>query len=337
MPFFSIIVPVYNRPEEVTELLESLSLQIFVDFEFILVEDGSLRKSDKLLEKYKQKFPIIYLDRENQGPAIARNTGMEVAKGDYLLFIDSDCIVPPDWMKKIHDYLGNDPVDCFGGPDRAAGSFNNVQKAISFAMTSLITTGGIRGGKHQVDKFYPRSYNLGISSKLYKEMGGFPITRMHPGEDMVFSIELIKRGYNTALFNNAFVYHKRRSTLNQFFRQVYRFGYTRYIISRVYPETKKVLYWIPSFFLFGSLFLITAGALFHLYYLIPLLLLFVLIFSVSAYVNHSIKVGFLSIITSVMQLAGYGCGFASSFFWVEIMGRDEYGVLKHGFYPNKPF
>jgi len=169
MPYFSVIVPVYNRPEEVSELLDSLSKQTFKDFEFVLVEDGSSRKSDSLLGKYEQKFPITYLDRENQGPSLARNTGMEVAKGDYMLFIDSDCIVPPDWMQKIFDYLKEHPVDCFGGPDQAAESFNDVQKAISFAMTSFITTGGIRGGKRQVDRFYPRSYNLGISRKLYED------------------------------------------------------------------------------------------------------------------------------------------------------------------------
>jgi glycosyltransferase involved in cell wall biosynthesis len=334
MPFFSVIVPVYNRPEEVAELLESLSQQLFEDFELILVEDGSSRKSDKLLGNYMENFSITYIDRENQGPAMARNTGMEVAKGDYMLFIDSDCIVPPDWMVKIFDQLKIDPVDCFGGPDRAAGSFNNVQKAISFAMTSFLTTGGIRGGDKQVDKFYPRSYNLGISRKLYQEMGGFPRTRMHPGEDMVFSVELMKRGYRTALFNNAFVFHKRRSTLNQFFRQVYKFGYTRYVISMVYPETKKILYWFPSLFLFGSVFSILAGILMHSFFFIPLLIFISLIFSASSIGNSSIKVGGLSIITSFIQLAGYGWGFARSLFRIEIKGKDDYGVLKDGFYPS---
>lgn len=335
MPYFSIIVPVYNRPEEVSELLTSLSVQTYTDFEFILVEDGSTRKSDVLLGKYKEIFPIKYIDRENQGPSLARNTGMEVAEGGYLLFIDSDCIVPSDWLEKIFNSLQDNPVDCFGGPDRAADAFNNVQKAISFAMTSLITTGGIRGGGKQVDRFYPRSYNLGISRKLYKEMGGFPITRMHPGEDMVFSVELIKRGYKTALFKDAFVYHKRRSTLTQFFKQVYKFGYTRYIISKVYPETRKIFYWFPSVFLFGSLFLILTGAILHLFYLIPLILLFLLIFTVSTYSNRSLIVGLLSVITSVIQLSGYGWGFARSFFNIEVLRKDEFGVLKKGFYPDQ--
>ncbi len=334
MPFFSLIVPVYNRPEEVFELLESLSKQTYRDFEFVLVEDGSSRKADQILESFKESFPINYIDRENQGPSLARNTGMAEAKGEYLLFVDSDCILPPDWMEKIFDSLQKKPVDCFGGPDRAADKFNDVQKAISFAMTSFITTGGIRGGKKQIDKFYPRSYNLGISRKLYEEMGGFPNTRMHPGEDMVFSVELMKRGYKTALFNDCFLYHKRRSTLRQFFKQVYRFGYTRYIISKVYPDTKKILYWFPSLFLFGSILLLLTGSLLHLFYLLPLGVLFVLIFLVSCLSNRSIKVAFLSILTSLIQLTGYGWGFAKSFFNVEIRGLDEYDVLKKGFYPE---
>jgi glycosyltransferase involved in cell wall biosynthesis len=334
MPYFSIIVPVYNRPGEIAELLESLDKQTFSDFELIIVEDGSSSKSDAVIEGFREKINIKYLDRENQGPSLARNTGMEAASGDYFLFVDSDCILPPEWMERIHARLKENPVDCFGGPDKAAGSFNDVQKAISFSMTSFITTGGIRGGKHHMDKFYPRSYNLGISKKLYEEMGGFPVTRMHPGEDMVFSIELMKRGYKTALFNDAFVYHKRRSTLQQYFRQVYRFGYTRYIISKVYPETRKIIYWFPSAFLFGSVFLIFTGAFLHLFYLIPLALLMGLIFTASTYVNQSARVGFLSIVTSIIQLAGYGWGFAMSLFRVEVLGQDEYGVLKKGFYPD---
>ncbi len=334
MPFFSLIVPVYNRPDEVSELLESLAKQTLRDFEFILVEDGSSLKSDKILESYKDSFPINYIDRENQGPSLARNTGMAEANGDYLLFVDSDCILPPDWMEKIFESLQNNPVDCFGGPDRAADKFNDVQKAISFAMTSFITTGGIRGGAKQMDKFHPRSYNMGISRELYQEMGGFPNTRMHPGEDMVFSIELMKRSYKTALFNDCFLYHKRRSSLKQFFRQVYRFGYTRYIISKVYPDTKKIIFWFPSMFLFGSIFLLFTGSLFHLFYLLPLAFLFILFFSVSWLSNRSIKVALLSILTSLIQLIGYGWGFARSFFNVELRGLDEYGVLKNGFYPE---
>jgi len=336
MPYFSIIVPVYNRPGEVEELLDSLVIQTFKDFEFILVEDGSSDKSMDVLNSYAGKFQYTYLDRENQGPAMARNTGMEAASGSYFLFVDSDCILPPDWLEKIHSFLDKNLVDCFGGPDRAADGFNDVQKAISFSMTSFLTTGGIRGGTRHVNKFYPRSYNLGISRKLYSEMGGFPKTRMHPGEDMVFSIEIIKRGYSTALISDAFVYHKRRSTLKQFFLQVYRFGYTRYIISRIYPETRNILYWFPSLFLFGAIFLLLTGAIYHLFYLIPLFLLIMLFFAASSLANKSIRVGILSILTSVIQLAGYGLGFALSFFRAEIIKSDDYGVLKDGFYPENP-
>ena len=334
MPYFSIIVPVYNRPDELAELLESVDRQEFRDFEFILIEDGSEQKSDKVLEGYKEKFPSKYLDLVNQGPSLARNSGMEVAEGEYFLFVDSDCILPPDWLMKISDSLKDEPVDCFGGPDRAAEEFNDVQKAISFAMTSFLTTGGIRGGGRQLDKFHPRSFNLGISRKLYNEMGGFPVTRMHPGEDMVFSIELIRRAYKTALFKNAWVYHKRRSTLRQFFRQVYRFGYTRYVISKVYPETRKAIYYLPSLFLLGLVFLILTGALLHIFYLIPVLFYLILIFLASGIGNSSFKVGAISTITSIIQLCGYGWGFLKSLFRIEILGKDDYGVLNKGFYPE---
>lgn len=334
MPYFSIIVPVFNRPDEMAELLESVEKQEFRDFEFILIEDGSQSKSDRVIEEYKGKFPYKYLDRDNQGPSMARNTGMEVAEGEYFLFVDSDCILPSDWLHKISESLKDQPVDCFGGPDRAAEEFNDVQKAISFAMTSFLTTGGIRGGNRQLDKFHPRSFNLGISRKLYSEMGGFPVTRMHPGEDMVFSVELIRRGYKTALFNNAWVYHKRRSTLKQFFRQVYRFGYTRYVISKVYPDTKKLIYYFPGLFLIGLVFLIMAGAIFHIFYFMPLFLYIILIFLAAGTVNSSIKVGAISILTSIIQLCGYGWGFLRSMFKIEILGKDEYGVLEKGFYPG---
>lgn len=334
MPYFSIIVPVYNRPDELAELLESVEQQEFRDFEFILIEDGSSQKSDKVLEGYEGKFPYKYLDRENQGPSLARNTGMEIAEGEYFLFVDSDCILPSDWLLKISEGLKDKPVDCFGGPDRAAEEFNDVQKAISFAMTSFLTTGGIRGGNRQLDKFHPRSFNLGISKKLYSEMGGFPHTRMHPGEDMVFSVELIRRGYKTALFNNAWVYHKRRSTLKQFFRQVYRFGYTRYVIAKVYPDTKKLIYYFPSLFLLGLIALLLTGALFHIFYFIPVFFYFILIFLASTIVNSSIKVGAISMLTSIIQLCGYGWGFLRSMFKIEILGKDEYGVLRKGFYPE---
>ena len=334
MPYFSIIVPVFNRPDELGELLASLDKQEFRDFEFILVEDGSRDKSDKVLEAYRGRFPYKYLDRENQGPSLARNTGMEVAEGEYLLFVDSDCILPADWLLKISESLKEKPVDCFGGPDRAAEEFNDVQKAISFAMTSFFTTGGIRGGSRQLDKFHPRSFNLGINRQLYKEMGGFPLTRMHPGEDMVFSIELIRRGYKTALFNNAWVYHKRRSTLKQFFRQVYRFGYTRYVISKIYPDTKKIIYYFPSLFLIGLILLMLAGAVFHIFYFIPVLFYVILIFLSAAIANSSIKVGAISVLSSIIQLCGYGWGFLRSMYHVEVLEKDVYGVLEKGFYPG---
>ena len=218
-PFFSIIVPVYNRPEELRELLYSIKNQEFRDFELVVIEDGSSKKSDLLVEEYSKDLSIQYTYQDNAGPAIARNKGMSLANGKYFLFIDSDCIAPEDWLSKIHESLAKEAVDAFGGPDLAAFDFNMQQKAISFAMTSFFTTGGIRGGKRQIGKFHPRSFNMGISREIYLDLGGFPVTHMHPGEDMVFTIELLKRGYKSALFQDTGVFHKRRNTLKSFYKQ----------------------------------------------------------------------------------------------------------------------
>jgi len=331
-PFFSIIVPVYNRPDELKELIISLKNQRFKEFELLVVEDGSVEKSDSLVEEFNKEINIVYLFQDNTGPAIARNKGMELASGEYLLFIDSDCIAPEGWLESLYAELKNKPVDAFGGPDLAASDFSLQQKAISFAMTSFLTTGGIRGGKKQVDKFHPRSFNMGIHKSVYQNLGGFPVTRMHPGEDMVFTIEIIRRGYKTALFSESGVYHKRRSTYRGFFKQVFKFGKTRYVISNVYPETAKWLFWIPSILLIGALILILLSLIVSWFALIPMIAYMILIFMVASISTSCIRLGLLSMLTSAMQITAYGLGFLSSVWNIRIRGYDEYKVLKKGFY-----
>ena len=247
---FSIIVPVYNRPEEITELLASIEQQQYWNFEVIIIEDGSIMPCENAIALFKDSVPIQYHAFAKMGPALARNQGMELGKGDYFIFIDSDCLIPADYLRIINENLNLEAVDVFGGSDRAADDFSPVQKAISYAMTSFFTTGGIRGGNKQVDRFYPRSFNMGVSRKAFGLTGGFPVTGMHPGEDMVFSIELIRRGIQTVCFPKSFVYHKRRTSFSQFFWQVFRFGKTRYIISRVYPETFRIFFLFPTSFSF---------------------------------------------------------------------------------------
>ena len=193
---FSVIVPIFNRPDEIEELLESLSKQTFNDFEVVIIEDGSQMDCKKEVDDYSSKLDIKYFFKKNEKPAIARNYGVARASGEYVVFVDSDCIIPTDYFDKVNIYLDEKEVDVYGGPDAANPDFNNMQKAISYSMTAFLTTGNIRGGE-KVDKFYPRSFNLGVRKSVFDEMGGFPVTKMHPGEDMVFAIELIKRGYKT--------------------------------------------------------------------------------------------------------------------------------------------
>ena len=332
-PFFSIIVPVYNRPDELKELIYSLTQQTFSDFELVVIEDGSTDKADQVVNAYASEIAIQYEFKENAGPAIARNRGMELARGNYFLFIDSDCIAPEDWLELLAEALGEQPVDAFGGPDLAAPDFNLLQKAISFAMTSFFTTGGIRGGKKQVDKFHPRSFNMGIRREIFETIGGFPVTRMHPGEDMVFTLEIIRRGYSTALFPDAGVYHKRRNTLRSFYRQVFRFGRTRYVISRIYPETRRWVFWMPSLMVLAGLLLLLFS------WFLPWLLLipgayFLLIFVAAALPTNCTQLGLLAMLTSAIQIVAYGLGFLQSVLEIKILRRDVYGVLKSGFYPE---
>ncbi len=325
---FSLIVPVFNRPDEVMELLTSLEKQTNKDFELIIVEDGSTIDCKKVVEDFSEKLDIKYFYKKNEKPAIARNYGVARASGEYVVFVDSDVIVPPEYFEKVEKYLSQEDIDAYGGPDAASPDFSAIQKAISYSMTSFLTTGNIRGGE-KIAKFYPRSFNMGIKKTVFEEIGGFPVTRMHPGEDMVFAIEIIERGYKTRLFKDAFVYHKRRNTLKSFFLQVFRFGKTRNIISRIYPQTFKIFHLAPTIFVLTTLILIVLS-FFNLLFIMPLIFYFLLIILDSAMKNKSIKVGFLSVLTSFIQLFAYGLGFLQPF----VVG-DEFGVIKNGFYTKK--
>jgi len=322
---FSIIVPVYNRPDEIEELLESLTQQTFKDFEIIIIEDGSKIDCKKEIEKYRTQLKIDYTYKENTGPAKTRNFGSAKATGEYLVFFDSDCIIPTEYFETVNKNLIENDIDVWGGPDAAHSSFSTLQKAINHSMTSFFTTGKIRGGE-KIDKFHPRSFNMGIKRDVFEKLGGFPITRMWPGEDMVFSVELIKRGYKTMLFKDAKVFHKRRNTLKSFSIQVFRFGKTRYIISRVYPSTFKIFFLFPSLFFLGNLFLLLAS-IFFMWAILPIPIYIFLVFLEAIFTKNNFKVSLLSIITSYLQLFAYGLGFIYSIF-----NGDEYKVFKKGFY-----
>ena len=241
---FSFIIPVYNRPDEVKELLESfLALNGNYGYEIVIVEDGSTETSKQVIDSYNTQLNISYYFKENSGPGDSRNYGMTKAKGDYFIILDSDVILPQNYLQEVDKFLNKDYYDCFGGPDAAHPSFTNLQKAINFAMTSFLTTGGIRGGRQQIQNFQPRSFNMGLSKKAFMDSGGFG--NIHPGEDPDLSLRLLKMGYKTTLIKEAFVYHKRRISWSKFYKQVNKFGMVRPILNQWHPKSKSLVYWFP--------------------------------------------------------------------------------------------
>lgn len=326
---YSIIIPVYNRPNEVKELLDSLTVQTSTDFEVIIIEDGSQTPCQEVSDSYTDKLDIHYYNKENSGPGMSRNYGAEKASGEYLLILDSDVVLPPDYIKSINRELENNYADAFGGPDRAHNSFTNKQKAISYSMTSFFTTGGIRGGKKKLDKFFPRSFNMGIRSDVYRKLGGF--SNMRFGEDIDFSIRIYKAGCKCRLFPGAWVYHKRRTDFKKFWRQVYNSGIARINLYKKYPDSLKIVHILPMVFTVGALTLLSLS-LFYYWFLIPLILYMLMILIDSTIKNKSIIIGFLSIISAFIQLLGYGCGFIQAW-WIRcISGKDEFEAYKKTFY-----
>lgn len=359
---YSIIVPVFNRPDEVDELLESLTHQTFRDFEVVIVEDGSSIPCKEVCQKYEQALDIKYFEKQNSGPGQSRNYGAERAKGDFLLILDSDVVLPEGYLKAIEDDLNREDADAFGGPDAAHPSFTDTQKAISYSMTSFFTTGGIRGGKKKLDKFYPRSFNMGIRKEVYERLGGF--SKMRFGEDIDFSIRIFKAGCRCRLFPEAWVWHKRRTDFRKFWRQVYNSGIARINLFKKYPESLKLVHLLPAVFTLGVAFLtvvfliglatycygeyklsnwtwdcatipmgiIYKGQLTMIWALVPLILYSAIISIDSAILNKSLKVGLLSIPAAFVQLGGYGCGFLSAWWKRCVCGKDEFQAYEKTFY-----
>ncbi|MDH7914031.1 glycosyltransferase [Winogradskyella sp. SYSU M77433] len=308
---FSFIIPVYNRPQEIRELLESFTLlQEAPKYEIVIVEDGSTDTSESVIKDFKDQLNISYYYKSNSGPGDSRNYGMQRAQGEYFIILDSDVILPSNYLKEVNDFLENTYYDCFGGPDNAHPSFSNLQKAINFAMTSFITTGGIRGGKKQVEDFQPRSFNMGISKKAFLASGGFG--KIHPGEDPDLSLRLQKLGFKTVLIENAFVYHKRRISWKKFYIQVNKFGLVRPIINQWHPKSKSLVYWFPTLFSLGFVLSLVL-TLFN----IPILLYFYVLYFLVAFLlafisSKNIIVAFQSILAIGIQFFGYGYGFLKS-------------------------
>jgi glycosyltransferase involved in cell wall biosynthesis len=317
--FFSLIIPVYNRPEEVDELLESVSqIDFYEKFEIVIIEDGSSIRCEEVIRKYEDKLEISYYYKENSGPGDSRNYGMKEAKGDYFIIFDSDCIIPKNYLNEVDKALKASYVDCFGGPDKALDSFSDIQKAINFAMTSILTTGGIRGGSEKIDKFQPRSFNMGLSRKAFEASNGFG--NIHPGEDPDLSIRLWELGFDTQLFQNAFVYHKRRIDWTKFSIQVNKFGKARPILNSWYPKYSKLTFFFPSFFIIGFVLALFFSLIFNQDLVLQLYFLYFLaLFLVSSYQNKSLKIGILTIKAVWKQFFGYGVGFIESYFKIIIL------------------
>lgn len=318
---FSLIIPIYNRPEEIKELLESLLLSSYKkEYEIVIIEDGSKIDCKEVVAQYADKFSISYYFKENSGPGDSRNYGMKVAKGDYFIILDSDCLIPANYLSEVEKELETNYVDCFGGSDAAHEAFSKIQKAINFTMTSFLTTGGIRGGSEKIGKFQPRSFNMGISKKAFEESKGFG--NIHPGEDPDLSIRLWKLGYKTRLFSNAFVYHKRRIDWDKFSIQVNKFGKARPILDSWYPEYSKITFWFPSLFIIGLFFSVIV---FIFGCKLPLLLyafyyLMILVFSTIQ--NKSLEIGLLSLVAVNRQFFGYGLGYLKSFLKIKILKQQ---------------
>lgn len=308
--FYSIIIPVYNRPDEIKELLESFTFQTSTNFEVIIVEDGSSVSCKSIAEHYESSLPIHYYYKENSGPGIARNYGASKSSGDFLIFLDSDCVIPSDYIEIVDKHVTTLSADAFGGPDKAANTFTTIQKAINYSMTSFFTTGGIRGGRKRLDRFYPRTFNMGIKKTVFMAVGQFAPMRF--GEDIDLSIRIIENGYTSCFFEDAWVYHKRRTTLRKFFKQVYHSGKARVFLWQKYPDTLKTVHLLPSLFTLYCFVSVLLTVLSYLF-IIPLFVIGVALFIDAFIKTKDFKVSILAVAASFVQLIGYGSGFIIAF------------------------
>ncbi len=320
--FFSIIIPLYNRPHEIDELLDTLTRQTYPQFEVLVIEDGSQKDAREIVESYSNRLDVRYFFKENEGQGFTRNYGFARARGDYFIVFDSDCLIPPQYLEIVKNNLLEYRLDAYGGPDGAHSSFTPVQKAISYSMTSPFTTGGIRGGKKHIGQFHPRSFNMGISREVWEKTQGFILTRL--GEDIEFSIRVHSMGFKIGLIPAAIVYHKRRTDFAQFYKQLHFFGRARINIYKHFPSELKPVHFFPAAFTVFLLISVILNLLKHplaAFCNTMLALYILLIFFHSWLVNKSLKVAFLSIIASFVQLTAYGMGFMQDF-WKRIILRE---------------
>ncbi|WP_435412603.1 glycosyltransferase [Psychroserpens mesophilus] len=325
---YSFIVPVFNRPDEIKELLQSfLGIEGGLPFEIVIIEDGSTIDCRAIVKDYEESLNISYYYKPNSGPGDSRNFGMLKAKGNYFIILDSDCLLPPQYLNIVNNELITEYVDCFGGPDAADASFSNLQKAINFAMTSFLTTGGIRGSKLKNKKFEPRSFNMGISRAAFKASGGFG--NIHPGEDPDLSIRLTQLGFKTKLFNDAFVFHKRRISWSKFYTQVHKFGMVRPILNLWHPSTNRFIFWMPTLFCLGFLFGLVCAVFGEFFVLIVFGIYMATAFLSALFQTKSFVIALQAIIAIFVQFFGYGFGFLKSTFAIKVLKKKP-----ETYYPN---
>ncbi len=318
-PRFSVIVPVYNRIDEVSDLMESLEAQTCRDFEVVIVEDGSTEPCEEAVRRYPG-VRARYFYKENEGRSIARNYGMERAEGDYFIFFDSDCVIPPGYFETLSHELDSRPLDCFGGPDAAHESFSTTQKAINYAMTSLLTTGGIRGGKVSLEKFTPRTFNMGFSREVYDKVGGF---REMFSEDIDMSMRIRGAGFSMGLIRPAYVYHKRRVDFRKFFRQVHVFGMSRITLKLLYPGSMKAVHTLPAIAVIMGVVLVLLGIFVSPWWLLPVGLYLLAIFVTALVLTRSLVIALKAVPASVIQICGYGTGFIKAYVTKILLGRGR--------------
>lgn len=334
---YSFIIPVYNRPNEVDELLQSLTTQTLKDFEVVVVEDGSSITCQDVVNRYAKVLNVRYYNKPNSGPGQTRNYGVARAQGEYVLILDSDVVLPQGYLQAVDDELQHHACDAFGGPDRAHKDFTPMQKAINYAMTSFFTTGGIRGGKKKMDKFYPRSFNMGVNREVYNALQGF--SKMRFGEDIDFSTRIFKGGYKFRLFPGAWVWHKRRTDLKKFFKQVHNSGIARINLTKRHPGTLKLVHTLPAVFTLGCALLVVlsvvaacVGCPHWWVMLLPFVLFSLIIFADASVQEHSVGVGVRAVAAAYIQLWGYGSGFWRAWWRRCVLGKGEFEAFSKNFY-----
>lgn len=327
---FSIIIPVFNRPDEMQELLESLSQQTLQNFEVVVVEDGSTLVCEQVAASFKEALEIKYFYKENSGPGQSRNFGVQQARTDFFIFFDSDCLIPSHYFETFSSHFETKKIHCYGGPDKAHASFTPIQKAISYSMTATITTGGIRGGNENTKRFHPRSFNMGFSRAVFLATKGFG--KMRFGEDVDFSMRVEESGFSCQLINVCYVYHKRRADFSKFYRQIYNSGIARINLAIDHEGSIKITHFFPAAFVVGSLaalLFLVAG------FLLPstgLLIYCIIIFVDASLKNRNLSVGLLSVASTWVQMYAYGLGFMKAFWYRMILKRDSFSAFEKNFY-----